>query len=110
MAGGFLQNRSVKVGIPFLLLIVGGSFGLKEFAQLRYDFRNRRSVTKDMADKLGVPMKEPENVTLEAVYSGVSQLDTTNWENKRGPRPWEENNELYSEAIERGKALNKGTS
>lgn len=31
----FIRSRFVKLGIPFLLLVLGGSFGLKEFAQLR---------------------------------------------------------------------------
>ena len=30
-----LKNRNVKYGVPFIVLIIGGSFGLKEFAKLR---------------------------------------------------------------------------
>ena len=33
------------------------------------------------------------------------QIDTSNWENKRGPRPWEEDNQLYQEAVLRGKQM-----
>lgn len=40
----------------------------------------------------------------------IIQMDTTNWENKRGPRPWEENNQLYAEAVERGKKLQEKRS
>lgn len=29
------KNRSFRYGLPFLLAILGGSFGLKEFAQIR---------------------------------------------------------------------------
>lgn len=32
----YTQRKSIRYGIPFLVLILGGSFGLKEFAQLRY--------------------------------------------------------------------------
>ena len=32
-------------------------------------------------------------------------MDIDNWENKRGPRPHEEGNVLYQEAIERRKKL-----
>lgn len=35
-------------------------------------------------------MKKPEEVTLESEYEKVKTLDIDNWENKRGPRPWEE--------------------
>lgn len=33
---GFFQKRSVKLSLPFLLLVVGGSFGLKQFTENRY--------------------------------------------------------------------------
>lgn len=31
----------------------------------------------------------PNEVTLEKVYDEIKTLDIDNWENKRGPRPWE---------------------
>lgn len=31
----FYKRKFFKYGLPFMLIIVGGSFGLKEFAQLR---------------------------------------------------------------------------
>lgn len=39
----------------------------------------------------GVKMKKPEEVTIEKVYETVKDLNIEDWENKRGPRPWEEN-------------------
>ncbi|KAK7078071.1 Cytochrome oxidase assembly [Halocaridina rubra] len=105
MGKSLLQRRVIRVGLPFLVLIVGGSFGLKEFAQLRYDFRNKRSVTKDEADKIGVEMKTAKEVTLESEYEKVKSIDTTSWENIRGPRPWEEGNKLYEQAVERAQSL-----
>lgn len=35
-------------------------------------------------------MKDPKEVTLESEYEKIKDLDLTNWENVRGPRPWEE--------------------
>ena len=35
----------------------------------------------------------------------VPQIDTSNWENVRGPRPWEEGNKLYEESKERAKKM-----
>lgn len=32
----FSKNRNVKYGLPFISLIILGSFGLKEFTQLRF--------------------------------------------------------------------------
>lgn len=40
----------------------------------------------------GIEMRRPEEVTLEKEYERtMAALDLDNWENKRGPRPWEEN-------------------
>lgn len=30
-----------------------------------------------------------KKVTLENAYEEIQKLDIDNWENKRGPRPWE---------------------
>ncbi|KPP76477.1 hypothetical protein Z043_104180, partial [Scleropages formosus] len=36
------RNRTVNYGIPMLLLVVGGSVGLREFTQIRYDDQKNR--------------------------------------------------------------------
>ena len=33
---GFMKKRVFKHGLPFVIFIVGGSFGLREFTQVRY--------------------------------------------------------------------------
>jgi len=35
-------------------------------------------------------MKKRHEVTLETEYDKVKSIDIDNWSNKRGPRPWEE--------------------
>lgn len=42
-------------------------------------------------EEFGVPMKKPEEVTIEKVYEKVKVMNLDDWENKRGPRPWEDN-------------------
>jgi len=84
------NQRFFKFGLPFLILVVGGSFGVKEFAVLRYQFRNTKMITREEAEKHGVSMKKPEEVTLETEFEKIKKLDIDNWENIRGPRPWEE--------------------
>lgn len=79
-----------KYGAPFLILIVGGSFALKEFAQLRYTFSKQKTLTPDEAAKFGIQMKPREEVSLENVYEKTKSINISDWENKRGPRPWEE--------------------
>lgn len=87
----FLNQRVVKYGFPFLLVMLGGSFGLKEFAQLRYQFSRNSTITPAEMEKHGIKMKKPGEVTLETEYEKIKNLDIDNWEQVRGPRPWEEN-------------------
>uniref|UniRef100_A0A6M2E3U9 Cytochrome c oxidase assembly protein COX16 homolog, mitochondrial n=1 Tax=Amblyomma tuberculatum TaxID=48802 RepID=A0A6M2E3U9_9ACAR len=86
------KRRFLRLGIPFMVFMVGGSIGLKQFASLRYEFRKSEFTRKD-AEEAGVKVKDTEEVTLEAVYKEVQALDIDNWKNIRGPRPWEEGNE-----------------
>ncbi|CAG9766652.1 unnamed protein product [Ceutorhynchus assimilis] len=85
----FFNKKSVKYGLPFLVLIVGGSFGLKEFTQLRYQFRKVSPLSREESMKMGLEKKRPEEVTLEIEYEKIKKLDIDNWEQIRGPRPWE---------------------
>ncbi|XP_055904401.1 cytochrome c oxidase assembly protein COX16 homolog, mitochondrial [Eupeodes corollae] len=84
------KRNSFKYGLPFLICIVGGSFGLKEFTQLRYQYSRKQPVSPEEMKKFGVSMKAPKEVTIETEYEKIKSLDIDHWENKRGPRPWEE--------------------
>ncbi|XP_044916069.1 cytochrome c oxidase assembly protein COX16 homolog, mitochondrial isoform X2 [Felis catus] len=57
------KNKTIRYGVPMLVLIVGGSFGLREFSQIRYD---------------AVKIKKIKDSTFD------------DWKNIRGPRPWED--------------------
>ncbi|XP_065354336.1 cytochrome c oxidase assembly protein COX16 homolog, mitochondrial [Calliphora vicina] len=85
------RNKSFKYGIPFLILMVGGSFGLQEFTKIRYQFSKQQTVTPEELEEFGIAMKKREEVTIDKVYEKVKTLNLDDWENKRGPRPWEEN-------------------
>lgn len=74
-----------------MIVIVGGSFGLREFASLRFQFRRVSTITPEEMKKHGIEMKKPGEVTLESEYEKIKNLDIDNWEQVRGPRPWEEN-------------------
>ncbi|GBP31573.1 Cytochrome c oxidase assembly protein COX16 homolog, mitochondrial [Eumeta japonica] len=56
---------------------------------LRYEFAPVKSMSNEEAEKLG--LHKEKNVTLETVYEEIKDIDTENWENIRGPRPWENN-------------------
>ncbi|XP_063975005.1 cytochrome c oxidase assembly protein COX16 homolog, mitochondrial [Diachasmimorpha longicaudata] len=83
------KRRSIKHGLPFVLFIIGGSFGLREFTALRYQYRQTQQVKNGM-ENTGLPMKEKSEMSLEAIYKTIEELNTDNWENKRIERPWEE--------------------
>ncbi|XP_045462279.1 cytochrome c oxidase assembly protein COX16 homolog, mitochondrial [Harmonia axyridis] len=86
----FFKSPFFKKGLPFFIICVGGSFGLKGFTSLRYEYSNKSSISREDFEKEGIKMKPPSEVTIEAEYEKLQKLDIDNWENVRGPRPWEE--------------------
>jgi hypothetical protein len=46
-------------------------------------------------------MKPSKEVTMEKEFSRMQKLDIDTWENKRGPRPWEQNNPSILEIQQR---------
>ncbi|KAM6464078.1 cytochrome c oxidase assembly protein COX16 homolog, mitochondrial isoform X2 [Python bivittatus] len=80
------KNKSLQYGVPMMVLIVGGSFGLREFAQIRYDIQKvRGKMDPELIKKL-----KKSNVTLESEYEKIKNASFDDWKNIRGPRPWEE--------------------
>ncbi|KAL4832778.1 hypothetical protein H8958_016330 [Nasalis larvatus] len=80
----FRKNKTLRYGIPMLLLIVGGSFGLREFSQIRYD-----AVKIKMDPELEKKLKE-NKISLESEYEKIKDSKFDDWKNIRGPRPWED--------------------
>ncbi|XP_063571676.1 cytochrome c oxidase assembly protein COX16 homolog, mitochondrial isoform X4 [Pongo abelii] len=66
------------------LLIIGGSFGLREFSQIRYD-----AVKTKMDPELEKKLKE-NKISLESEYEKIKDSKFDDWKNIRGPRPWED--------------------
>ncbi|XP_043110700.1 cytochrome c oxidase assembly protein COX16 homolog, mitochondrial [Puntigrus tetrazona] len=85
------SNRTLKYGIPMLLLVVGGSFGLREFTQIRYDAQ-RIKKKLDPALEARVNTKNQSTI-LHDEYEKLKDLDLDGWKNIRGPRPWEDSKE-----------------
>jgi cytochrome c oxidase assembly protein subunit 16 len=51
---------------------------------LRYQYSKKVSIKPEDLDKIGVKMKEPQEVTLETEYEKVKQIDIDDWEMVRG--------------------------
>lgn len=102
-----LKSRHFKYGAPFVVAIVGGTFGLQFYSQLRYDVQaEKRLISKTKAIRELSENKKP--VSIEEAYEEYKQtVDIDNWKNIRGPRPWEGDNTEYKEVIERRAAESK---
>ncbi|XP_068110182.1 cytochrome c oxidase assembly protein COX16 homolog, mitochondrial isoform X1 [Hyperolius riggenbachi] len=62
----FKTNDTLRYGVPMMLLVVGGSFGLREFTQIRYDSQKLKStVDPELVKQLKSKEKE---TTLESEY------------------------------------------
>ncbi|CAG7721666.1 unnamed protein product [Allacma fusca] len=81
----------LKKGIPFFVLVFGGTLGLVQFSKVRYKYKTNSFTRADVEDT-GIKMKKKEEVTMETEFEKIKKLDVDTWENIRGPRPWEENN------------------
>ncbi|XP_029899923.1 cytochrome c oxidase assembly protein COX16 homolog, mitochondrial [Myripristis murdjan] len=89
------KNKTIRYGVPMLLLIVGGSFGLREFTQIRYDAQKiRRKLDPSLEAKVNV---QRQAVILEEEYEKLKEVNLEEWKNIRGPRPWEDSKEYQQQ-------------
>ncbi|XP_078041305.1 cytochrome c oxidase assembly protein COX16 homolog l(3)neo43 [Augochlora pura] len=86
----FINSTTFRYFIPFMVLVIGGSFALREITEVRYKYR--KSTTYDIKrdiKKAGITMKE--SIPLEEIYEDLQKnSDLDDWKNVRIPRPWEE--------------------
>ncbi|XP_032403940.1 cytochrome c oxidase assembly protein COX16 homolog, mitochondrial [Xiphophorus hellerii] len=89
------RNKTVKYGVPMLLLVIGGSFGLREFTQIRYD---AQKIKKRLDPSLEAKVNpEKQAVILEEEYEKLKEIHLDEWKNIRGPRPWENSREYQEQ-------------
>ncbi|XP_054256601.1 cytochrome c oxidase assembly protein COX16 homolog, mitochondrial [Indicator indicator] len=90
------RGRTMTFGVPLLLYLVGGSFGLREFAQIRYDVHKLHGkVDPALKEKL-----KQNTVTLESEYEKLKKSDLDNWQNIRGPRLGEDSRTVQKQQRE----------
>nr|XP_039319961.1 cytochrome c oxidase assembly protein COX16 homolog, mitochondrial-like [Saimiri boliviensis boliviensis] len=78
------KNKTLRYRVPMLLLMIGGSFGLHEFSQIRYD------AVKNKLDPEFEKRLRDNKITLESEYEKIRDSTFDEWKNIRGPRPWED--------------------
>ncbi|KAE8587302.1 hypothetical protein XENTR_v10021921 [Xenopus tropicalis] len=88
-----MRNKTFRYGAPMLLLIIGGSFGLKEFTQIRYDAQNLKRKMDPALEEL----VSKKRVSLESEFEKIKDSNYEDWKNVRGPRPWEDSKSLQLE-------------
>lgn len=75
-------------GLPFISILVLGSFALSSFTQTRYDLRNSKVQTLSQEEALKMDKKR-KKVDIREEYwrlQAKDVVDGDSWENKRVPR------------------------
>ncbi|RZF46842.1 hypothetical protein LSTR_LSTR015755 [Laodelphax striatellus] len=85
----FSKSNFFKHAAPFFLTVGLGALFLKEFASLRYEYRKSELINPNDLKALK-QITGGKLHTLEEEYEKLKQMDLDNWENKRIPRPWGE--------------------
>ncbi|XP_077396028.1 cytochrome c oxidase assembly protein COX16 homolog, mitochondrial [Festucalex cinctus] len=89
------KNKTFRYGVPMLLLVVGSSFGLREFAQIRYDAQKlNKKLDPSLAAKVNM---EKQSVMLEEEFEKMKDVNLDDWKNIRGPRPGENSREYQEQ-------------
>ena len=94
-----LKNKHFNNGVPFFLFIFGSAYALREFRSVRYDselnpkankYIKPEEAFKDLDKKQNkVQFAKSKNTLDDDLEVYDSKVDTENWEQVRGPRPWE---------------------
>jgi len=73
-------------GVPFLLLMVGASFGLQAFTQTRYDLHSQKVTQMSREQELGLN-RNRKKFDVREEYFKLSAASQEDWEPKRIVRP-----------------------
>ncbi|KAJ3477869.1 hypothetical protein NLI96_g10168 [Meripilus lineatus] len=81
-----LRKNPAVFGIPFILIIIGASYGLASFTQTRYDLQDKKVKMVNKEEELGLK-KQKRKFDIREEYFRLSATQNTDWESKRIPRP-----------------------
>ncbi|KAH7889206.1 cytochrome c oxidase assembly protein COX16-domain-containing protein [Phlebopus sp. FC_14] len=73
-------------GVPFVLIIVGASFGLQSFTQTRYDLHDQKVKQVSGEQALGLD-RNKRKFDIREEYYKLSAAGEQDWEPKRIARP-----------------------
>ncbi|KAF5323818.1 hypothetical protein D9619_012989 [Psilocybe cf. subviscida] len=81
-----IRKHPSLFGIPFILLMVGASFGLTTFTQTRYDHHDQKVKVMSKEQELNLK-KDRKKFDIREEYFRLSAEADENWENIRIARP-----------------------
>ncbi|KAG8218014.1 cytochrome c oxidase assembly protein COX16-domain-containing protein [Butyriboletus roseoflavus] len=81
-----LKQYPALFGLPFILIMVGASFGLQSFTQIRYDLQDKRIKQLSQEEALGLD-KSKKKFDIREEYYKLSAMGEQEWEPKRIARP-----------------------
>ena len=94
------SNKHLKFGVPFVGLLLMGSFVISQLAKTRYEFKKGKRLTQaeleafEGRSKSNVKVVPQEEKTLEVLHENYMKKEfVEDYENVRGPRPWEKESE-----------------
>ncbi len=84
------KSKFLRYGLPMITFVVIGSFGLAEFTAIRVKKRDEKTRMLTAEESLQF-QKKVEKVDVGQEWEKMQDtINIDKWENKRGPRPWEE--------------------
>ncbi|KAI7860105.1 cytochrome c oxidase assembly protein COX16-domain-containing protein [Circinella umbellata] len=86
LAAKVKQRPFLFFGLPFIAIIIGGSFGLSQLTQTRYDHRDMRHKKVAKEEALGMD-KNRRKLSLQEEYWRLQAKTDEDWEQVRIDRP-----------------------
>ncbi|KAH9900802.1 cytochrome c oxidase assembly protein COX16-domain-containing protein [Cubamyces lactineus] len=80
------RKHPALFGVPFVLIIVGASFGLQQFTQTRYDLHAQKVTALSKEQELGLTQNR-KKFDIREEYFKLSAAAAEEWEPKRIERP-----------------------
>ncbi|KAG7442489.1 uncharacterized protein BT62DRAFT_936046 [Guyanagaster necrorhizus] len=86
VANKTFSKNPLIFGIPFVIIMVGASFAITPFTQIRYDLHDQKVKAVSKEQELGLSKNRKKFDIREEYYRLNAEVED-DWEQKRVPRP-----------------------
>ncbi|ORX51183.1 hypothetical protein DM01DRAFT_1084991 [Hesseltinella vesiculosa] len=80
------QHPFLLFGLPFIVVVVGASFGLSQLTQTKFDHRDMRHKKVEKEEALGIG-KDRRKLSIQEEYWRLQAKTEEDWEQVRIERP-----------------------